>query len=62
MMGMTAAGCATARNTPAQDLGGSAGAPCGETRSRKQRGLAEETRCIVSFERSFMRPVLAGEP
>ena len=24
--------------------------------------LAEETRCIVSFERSFMRPVLAAEP
>jgi hypothetical protein len=24
--------------------------------------LAEETRCILSFERSFMRPVLAAEP
>jgi antibiotic biosynthesis monooxygenase (ABM) superfamily enzyme len=24
--------------------------------------LAEETRCILSFERSFMRPVFAPEP
>jgi len=24
--------------------------------------LAEETRCILSFERSFMRPVFANEP
>jgi hypothetical protein len=24
--------------------------------------LSEETRCILSFERSFMRPVFAAEP
>jgi NIPSNAP protein len=24
--------------------------------------LAEETRCILSFERSFMRPIFAAEP
>jgi NIPSNAP len=37
------------------------GPRCGTTVAKEAWRLAEETRCILSFERSFMRPVFAAE-